>query len=129
MSALSRIKQIDYTVIYCRDLPAMKRFYGEVLGFAHDRDLSPTWIEFRVGSTILALTQPGKLFDDAPPPRGALSLQLAFRVAPDEVHRCAAELALKGVALDKPVTDQPFGHRTLFFRDPDGNLLEMFAEI
>ncbi len=26
-------------------------------------------------------------------------------------------------------TDQPFGHRTLFFRDPDGNVLEIYAEI
>jgi len=25
--------------------------------------------------------------------------------------------------------DQPFGHRTLFFRDPDGNVLEIYAEI
>jgi catechol 2,3-dioxygenase-like lactoylglutathione lyase family enzyme len=28
-----------------------------------------------------------------------------------------------------PVTDQPFGHRTVFFRDPDGNVLEIYAEI
>ena len=129
MSALSRITQIDYTVIYCRDLAAMKRFYADVLGFRHERDLSPTWIEFRIGNTILALTVPGKLFADAPPPRGALSLQLAFKVAPDEVQLCATELAAKGVALEMPVTDQPFGHRTLFFRDPDGNVLEIYAEI
>ena len=129
MNALSRIRQIDYTIIFCRDLKAMKRFYGEVLGFPHDRDLFPTWIEFRVGNNILALTQPGGLFHDAPPPHGALSLQLAFRVAPDEVNQCAAELEAKGVALEMPVTDQPFKHRTLFFRDPDGNILEIYAEI
>ena len=129
MSALSRIRQIDYTVIFCRDLEAMKRFYGVVLGFPSGRDLSAAWIEFRIGSNILALTQPGKLFQDAPPPHGALSLQLAFRVAPDEVHQCAAELAAKGVAFEMPVTDQSFGHRTLFFRDPDGNVLEIYAEI
>lgn len=29
----------------------------------------------------------------------------------------------------RPPTDQAFGHRTLFFRDPDGNLLEVYAEI
>ena len=28
-----------------------------------------------------------------------------------------------------PPTDRPFGHRTLFFRDPDGNVIEIFAEI
>jgi catechol-2,3-dioxygenase len=26
-------------------------------------------------------------------------------------------------------TDHAFGHRTLFFRDPDGNVLEIYAEI
>ena len=129
MGALSRIRQIDYTIVFCRDLQAMKQFYGEVMGFPHDRDLSPTWIEFRIGNNILALTEPGKLFHDALPPQGALSLQLAFRVAPDEVHQCAAELAAKGIAFEMPVTDQPWKHRTLFFRDPDGNVLEIYAEI
>jgi catechol 2,3-dioxygenase-like lactoylglutathione lyase family enzyme len=28
-----------------------------------------------------------------------------------------------------PPTDQPWGHRTLFFRDPDGNVLEIYADI
>ncbi|MEH2486529.1 catechol 2,3-dioxygenase-like lactoylglutathione lyase family enzyme [Bradyrhizobium sp. AZCC 2230] len=38
-------------------------------------------------------------------------------------------LVRQGVALLSPPTNQPFGHRTLFFRDPDGNLLEVYAEI
>ena len=45
------------------------------------------------------------------------------------VDRCADELLRHGVDLLEPPTDQSFGHRTLFFRDPDGNLLEVFAEI
>jgi catechol 2,3-dioxygenase-like lactoylglutathione lyase family enzyme len=28
-----------------------------------------------------------------------------------------------------PPTDQPWGHRTLFVRDPDGNVVEIYAEI
>jgi hypothetical protein len=35
----------------------------------------------------------------------------------------------RGVDVLSPPTDQAFGHRTLFFRDPDGNLLEVFADI
>jgi catechol 2,3-dioxygenase-like lactoylglutathione lyase family enzyme len=58
-----------------------------------------------------------------------LSLQLAFRVPPRDVDRCAAELAEAGVPILLPPTDQPWGHRTLFFRDPDGNVLEVYAEI
>jgi len=82
-----------------------------------------------VGANILALAERGGRFDDPAPPVGTLSLQLAFRVAPQEVDLCAATLTERGVDIVSPPTDQPFGHRTLFFRDPDGNVLEIYAEI
>lgn len=129
MDALSAIDSLNYTVIFARDLQALRRFYQEVLGFQIQRELGPQWIEFSVGGSVLALTERGLMFDDAPPPPGALSLQLAFRVAPDQVDACASSLLAKGVVLCGPVTDQPWGHRTLFFRDPDGNVLEIYAEI
>ena len=50
-------------------------------------------------------------------------------VSVDEVDQCAEELVRHGVKLLSPPTNEAFGHRTLFFRDPDGNLLEVFAEI
>jgi uncharacterized glyoxalase superfamily protein PhnB len=40
-----------------------------------------------------------------------------------------SKLAERGAAIVSRPTDQPFGHRTLFFRDPDGNVLEIYAEI
>ena len=129
MRALSQIRQIDYTVLFARDLAAMRHFYEQVMGFALTRQLSERWFEYRIGSTLLALTTHGGRFDDAPPPRGALSVQLAFRVPPPMVAACAAELEAHGVALVSPVKDHPFGHRTIFFRDPDGNVLEIYAEI
>lgn len=129
MDALSQIRQIDYTVIYARDLPAMRHFYETIMEFPLLRRLSDRWFEYRIGSTTLALTTHGGRFNDPPPAAGALSVQLAFRVPPQAVAECAAALAAKGVALVSPVTDQPFGHRTVFFRDPDGNVLEIYAEI
>jgi lactoylglutathione lyase len=123
------IRSIDYTVIYARRMEAMREFYGRTMGFALHRELSPRWIEYRVGSNILALTERGGRFNDPAPPLGVLSLQLAFRVAPHEVAACAAVLTERGVTIVSGPTDQPFGHRTLFFRDPDGNVLEIYAEI
>ena len=64
-----------------------------------------------------------------PTPQGSAALQLAFKVLAIELDQCADELRQKGIALLEAPTDQRFGHRTLFFRDPDGNLLEIFAEI
>jgi lactoylglutathione lyase len=123
------IRGIDYTVIFARQMSKVREFYGSTMGFPLHRELSPKWVEYRVGSNILALAEPGTRFNDPLPPVGVMSLQLAFRVAPQEVDACAATLAERGVAIVLPPTDQPFGHRTLFFRDPDGNVLEIYAEI
>ena len=129
MQALGHIRQIDYTVVFARDMDAMRHFYENVMEFPLLRTLSDLWIEYRIGSTTLALTVRGGRFNDTPPERGALSLQLAFRVPPQAVAACAAALEAKGIKLISPLTDHPFGHRTIFFRDPDGNVLEIFAEI
>jgi len=128
-SAFHAIRAIDYTVIFVRDMGAMRRFYEEILGFPLRRALSPDWIEYRVGDNTLTLARPRRTAADVPTPRGSASLQLAFKVSALEVDQCADELVRQGVELLSPPADQAFGHRTLFFRDPDGNLLEMFAEI
>ena len=128
-SAFKAIRAIDYTVVFVRDMSAMRRFYEGVLGFPLSRELSPGWIEYQVGSNTLALARPRLTAADAPTPNGSASLQLAFKVSAPEVDQCADELVRQGVTLLSPPTDQVFGHRTLFFRDPDGNLLEVFAEI
>jgi catechol 2,3-dioxygenase-like lactoylglutathione lyase family enzyme len=128
-SPFQSIRAIDYTVIIVRDMAAMRRFYEEILRFSLTRELSPGWIECQIGGNTLALARPSRTAKDAPTPAGSASLQLAFRVAADDVDRCADELVRHGVDLLEPPTNQAFGHRTLFFRDPDGNLLEVYAEI
>ena len=128
-SVFQAIRAIDYTVIFVRDMAAMRRFYEDILGFPLVRELSPRWIEYRVGDNTLALARPSRTAADLPTPNGSASLQLAFKVSAPEVDQCADELVRQGVNLLSPPTDQVFGHRTLFFRDPDGNLLEVFADI
>ena len=128
MDPLIPIRSLDYTVIFVRQMAAMRAFYAGTLGFPLYRELSPQWVEYRVGANLLALRERGR-FEDPLPPVGVLSLQLAFRVAPAEVASCAAVLMQRGVQIMSGPTDQAFGHRTLFFRDPDGNVLEIYAEI
>src|SRR5262249_35005640 len=88
-SAFRAVRAIDYTVIFVRDMAAMRRFYEDILGFPLLRELSPRWIEYRVGNNTLALAKPSLTAADIPTPDGSASLQLAFRVSASEVDQCA----------------------------------------
>src|SRR5262245_48352108 len=103
------IGALDYTVIYVRDMNAMKAFYGETMGFRLVRELSSNWIEYGIGPNILALARRHPLVaGDAPVPAGSASLQIAFRVPVPEVDVWAAHLSRKGVTAVSPPTDQPW---------------------
>src|SRR6202008_3155698 len=99
------IRSIDYTVIFVRQMSKMREFYGSTMGFSLHRALSAKWLEYRVGSNILTLAELA-LFKDPLPPVGVTTLQLAFRVAPQEVDACAATLAERGVAIISPPTNR-----------------------
>ncbi len=128
-SPFHAIKCIDYTVIFVRDMEAMQSFYEDIMTFSLARALSPNWREYTLGSNTFVLSRPGHTAKDAPIPKGSAALQLAFKVPVETVDQCAEALTQRGIPLVSPPTDHDFGHRTLFFRDPDGNLLEIYAEI
>jgi len=108
-----------------------KEFYLHVMGFplAHD---SERWVSFQVGSALLTLRPrgPGLAWDDGPIAPGSAAVQLAFRVPPHMVDACHEALQSKGVAILSPPRDiANWRHRALFFRDPEGNVVELYAEI
>ena len=45
------IRNIDYTVIFARQMPKMREFYGSTMGFPLHRELSTRW----VGGNLSAL--------------------------------------------------------------------------
>jgi lactoylglutathione lyase len=125
---LETIRHLDYVILLCDDLAHMKRFYHEVMHFPvyHESD---SWTELRVGSTLLTLRPRGRSYDGPSfQPRSA-GVQLAFRVAPGQVDGCYAELSGQSVEILSPPTSHDYGHRTLFFKDPEGNVLEIYADI
>ena len=128
-SPLRAIRNMDYVIVFARDMKPMRRFYADIMQFPIYRDVHPSWVEYRIGGTLLALTERGFVFNDAATPQGALSLQLAFRVTRTEVDACAESLRKSGVAIVGEPTDQAWGHRTLFIRDPDGNVVEIYADL
>jgi len=128
LAGLSAIQALDYTVVRVRDMDAMRDFYGRTLRFQLVRERSPNWVEYRIGPNTLALAGRFLFVENQTLGAGVAAVQLAFRVPYEAVDVCAAELIAAGIPLLSPPTDQLFRHRTLFFRDPDGNLLEIYAE-
>jgi glyoxylase I family protein len=124
---LASIRNLDYLVLLCDDPALMKVFYHETLGFPIYRDWED-WVELRLGSVLLTLRRRGRSYDGKKYPNSA-SVQLAFRVAPQEVDGCYRELLQKQVQIIEAPRDQEYGHRTLFFKDPEGNILEIYADI
>jgi len=127
---LGGIRNLDYTILLCNRMAETRAFYRDVMGFPIETDLE-NWVSFRVGGALLTLRPRGvwSVCDDGKSVPGSASVQLAFRVAPPEVDACHAELLAKGVSILRGPTDLPnWRHRTLFFRDPEDNVIEIYAE-
>jgi lactoylglutathione lyase len=129
--SLRQIGNCDHVVLLCRDVAAMRRFYAETMGFALRID-SEGWVSFGVGATLLSLRPRGRsrAGDDGAAVPGAACVQLAFRVPPAALDACHDELLAKGVAIATPPTEiAGWRHRALFFHDPEGNVVEIYAEV
>jgi catechol 2,3-dioxygenase-like lactoylglutathione lyase family enzyme len=122
---LRSIRNLDYTVIACADLHATRDFYRDVMHFPIDEERK-NWVQFRVGGAILALRPRPEAAGAAVP---GTDLQLAFRVPPAEINACHAELIAAGVTITRGPLDLPsWRHQALFFHDPEGTLIEIYAE-
>lgn len=125
---LELVQQLNYVIVLCDDMERMKAFYRELFAFPVDSE-SDTSLAFRAGSVLLALRQRTRDYDGAGVRPELPGVQLAFLVSPAEVDLCYEQLVAKGVQILEPPTDQPRGHRTVYFADPEGNQLEIYAEI
>jgi len=106
----------------------MKAFYRELFGFPVLSE-SATDLALQAGSVVLALRKRTRGYDGQGVRTELPGVQLAFRVSPAEVDLCYKQLVAQGVTILDPPTDQPRGHRTVYFADPEGNILEVYAEI
>lgn len=122
-----RLMTLDYVVLPCSDLAAMRRFYSDILGLVVTYARGD-WIEFKLEGVSVALrsrTEP--LFAESEEGRGAV--QLAFRVAMAQVDAWFQKLSASGVSMIDPPRDQTWGHRTFYFTDPEGNVLEVYGNL
>jgi len=125
---LTPVKKFGYVIVLCDDIDLMKTFYRELFPFPVDSETDQS-LALRVGSVLLGLRKRTRGYDGRGGGTESPGLQLAFLVSPAEVDECYELLLARGVRILDPPTDQPRGHRTVYFADPEGNILEVFAEI
>lgn len=127
---MPRLNGILETSLYTDDMSRARAFYEGVLGlqpmFSDDR-LTAYAIErnvlllFRKGTT----EQPVKLKNGSIPGHGGTGeLHVAFPIAKEELESWTKRLESHGVAIEGQ-NDWARGGHSIYFRDPDGNLLEL----
>ncbi|MBU4540271.1 MAG: VOC family protein [Acetobacterium sp.] len=117
--------------VFVKDMATMIRFYREVLGFeiTETEDTSNVYLE-KDGTLFLffgrqdfeAMT--GRRFGYAQGVNGHFEIALSVENF-DEVDRTFAEITAKGGQPVMPPTTEPWGQRTCYIADPEGNLIEI----
>ncbi len=129
--ALPKLSGVLETALYTDDLGRARAFYEEVLGLtaltsdarflAFDVGGRNVLLVFTRGSTLETLHLPGGTI---PPHDGNGQLHVAFAIAAAELPAWEQRLGEHKVAIEGR-TDWPRGGKSIYFRDPDGHLLEL----
>lgn len=123
------IKSVDHIAVMTTDVERAARFYTEVLGFKETFRLetphSGTIVFVSVNGTKLELFGGGKPKDPGEGEGKVGFPHVALLV--DDVDAEHERLSALGVEFDTPPTDAEAGIRLAFFKDPDGNRLEIIT--
>jgi catechol-2,3-dioxygenase len=114
---------LDCAVILARNGRRLRQFYQDILHLpVHQK--AERWIEFRIGSEVLAIAHREEWLDECGGPGDGVTQQFRFLVSSEQVERCASDLARARTPYAFGATYRTRAHRALFFRDPEGNVLE-----
>lgn len=119
------------TVLYAGDLAAAEAFYRDVLGLEPFQKVAGRHLFYRCGGQVLLIFNPDAT--RVPPAPGALPVpphgaegsgHVCFRASAAEIDRWVERLTAKAVSIEADF-EWPRGGRSIYFRDPAGNCLEM----
>jgi len=122
-----KITHVLETCLYVDDLARAEKFYTAVLGLAIESRQEGRHVFLHCGERMLLLFNPlaSRESDVYFPPHGSFGAgHVAFGVREAELDAWSARLNECGVPIEK-VIDWPGGGRSLYFRDPAGNSLEL----
>lgn len=128
-----RVGGILETALYVTDMKRSAEFYRRLFGFgtlldserlvALDVAGRNVLLLFPEGGTKEPFAVPGGVI---PPHSGTGQNHFAFSIASEDVESWRLHLESEGVTVES-VVDWPSGAKSLYFRDPDGNLAELIS--
>jgi predicted enzyme related to lactoylglutathione lyase len=106
------VDELDEVFVHVKDLPRMRGFYEDVLGFEeefHDEDWG-VGLRTQGASLILVKSE-----------QGSSGVSLVF--ACSDIDRSLQSVVDQGVTITRPVEDGHWGAKIAGFEDPEGNTI------
>lgn len=121
-----RIDRLDHFVLTVRDIDATCAFYSRVLGM-EEKAFADGRRSLHFGAAKINLHQQGREFEPkaATPVPGSADVCLIASTALAEVTRHLLECGVKIIEGPVPRTGAIGPMLSVYFRDPDGNLIEV----
>jgi catechol 2,3-dioxygenase-like lactoylglutathione lyase family enzyme len=121
--------RLSIITLGARDMGALRTFYRG-LGWPELSSGDDSWTGFLLGGVLLALFPMGDLTaeaaPDSAPPAGWAGVTLACTVdSRDEVDLAYVAAVAAGATPVAAATDRPWGGRSAFIADPEGNRWEI----
>jgi len=114
--------------IVTRDVPSLAKFYQELTGVVPDG--SDEYVEFKFleGALAICSKRSADIFGGgAAVPAANRSVILDFEVKDVDQERTRLRHLVTEFVLEP--SNQPWGNRSMIFRDPDGNLINFYTII
>ncbi len=130
---MPRLNRIIETSLYVDDLDRARRFYGEVLELdqmlqtksliAYDVNKSSVLLVFKRGASARTQVLPAGTI---PPHDGSGPLHICFAIDAEDLAYWETRLRKHNIAIESRMTWER-GGTSIYFRDPDGHLLELMT--
>jgi catechol 2,3-dioxygenase-like lactoylglutathione lyase family enzyme len=132
-SAAVRIQGVVETCLYVDDMQPARSFWVDLLGLgvlfeddrlcAVDTGKGAVLLLFRRGASTEAVTLSGGVI---PPHDGSGSIHIGLAIEAADFDRWRERLEGSGVVIES-IVSWPRGGRSIYFRDPDGHLVELLT--